>query len=232
MRSPFDDPALAAGYEAWYETEGRTAVQEERDLIGWLLAGFHDARSALEIGAGTGHFARWLQARGWKAIGLDKSVPMLLEAAGRGGPQFVRAEAGALPFTGGAFDVALLITTLEFLRDPAGALREAARVARRGIVLGVLNRWSPLAGQRRRSGQPLWQAARFYSPPELTNLVHRALGAQVSESAWRTTLLPRCWPWRHSRLPVGAFIGLRVSLMNTTATEHGGQSAPASPARA
>jgi hypothetical protein len=108
--------------------------------------------------------------------------------------------------------VVLLITTLEFLADPIRALREAARVARRGIVLGVPNRWYPLAWQRKRSGLPLWQVAHFYSPPELANQVRRALHTQVVEIAWRTTLLPRRWPSRHSRLPIGAFIGMRVRL--------------------
>jgi ubiquinone/menaquinone biosynthesis C-methylase UbiE len=212
MENPFDDPALAAGYEAWYETEGRVADQLERNLLGWLLAGWPGARSVLEIGTGTGHFARWMHAMGWKVIGLDVSEPMLAEAARRDGLSFVRADASALPFAAGAFDVALLITTLEFLPNPARALREAARVARRGIVLGVLNRWHPLAWQRKRSGLPLWQAAHFYSPPELANLVRRALGAQVDEITWRTTLLSRFWPRRHSHLPIGAFIGMRVRL--------------------
>jgi ubiquinone/menaquinone biosynthesis C-methylase UbiE len=117
-----------------------------------------------------------------------------------------------LPFAEKVFDVALLVTTLEFLPKPSEALREAARLARRGIVLGVLNRWHPLVWQRRRSSVPLWQAAHFYSPPELANFVRWALGAQVDEISWRTTLLPRFWPHRHSRLPIGAFVGMRVNL--------------------
>lgn len=212
IHNPFDDPALAAGYEAWYETEGRAADLLERDLLGWLLTGFPGARSALEIGTGTGHFARWMHEMNWKVIGLDVSQPMLAEAIRRGGPRYVRASAGTLPLADRAFDVALMVTTLEFLPDPALALREAARVVRRGIVLGVLNRWNPLAWQRKRSGLPLWQAAHFYSPPELASLVRRALGAWAVVITWRTTLLPRFWPWRHSGLPVGAFIGMRVRL--------------------
>jgi SAM-dependent methyltransferase len=213
IRNPFDDAALAAGYEAWYETEGRVAVRLECDLLAWLLADFPGARSALEIGTGTGHFARWLSGRNWHLVGLDVAEPMLAEAVRRGGALFVRGEASELPFAAGAFDVALLITMLEFLPDPTCALREAARVARLGIVLGVLNRWSLLAGRRRRSGQPLWQAAHFYSPAELASQVRRALAARAGEVTWHTTLLPRYWPGRRSRLPLGAFIGLRVRLI-------------------
>jgi SAM-dependent methyltransferase len=210
--NPFDDPMLAADYEAWYETEGRIADLAERDLLGYLLADFLGARSALEIGAGTGHFARWLNGMNWHVIGADVSAPMLAEAARRGGPSFVRADAGALPFATDMFDIALMITTLEFLPDPVLALREAARVARHGVVLGVLNRWNPLAWQRKRSRLPVWQVAHFYSPSELLSLVRQVLGAQIGLITWRTTPLPRIWPRRHSRLPFGAFIGMRVEL--------------------
>jgi SAM-dependent methyltransferase len=145
-------------------------------------------------------------------VGLDISAPMLAEAAWHDGMLFVRADARALPFATGAFDVTLMVTTLEFLPDPIRALREAVCVARQGIVLGVLNRWNPLAWQRKRSRLPVWQVARFYSPSELLGLVRQALGAQIGLITWRTTLLPRIWPRRHSRLPFGAFIGMRVEL--------------------
>ena len=210
MQDPFVDPEVVANYEAWYETEGRVADQLERDLLGRLLSGFLGARTALEIGVGTGHFARWLKDLRWQVVGLDRSKPMLAEARWRDGVALVLGEASALPFATAAFDVALMITTLEFLPDPTGAVREAARVARRGIVLGVLNRWNPLAWQRKRSGLPLWRIAHFYSPPGLANVVRRALGGEAGAITWRTTLLPRVWPRRISRLPIGAFIGMRA----------------------
>lgn len=212
MKDPFADPGVAAGYEAWYEAEGRVADQLERGLLGESLGGFPGARTALEIGVGTGHFARWLKDLHWQVVGLDISAPMLAEASRRNGTSFVRADAIALPFPAGAFDVALLVTTLEFLPSPTRALHEAARVARLGIVLGVLNRWHPLAWLRKRSALPLWRVAHFYSPPELAHEVRRALGAQAGGITWRTTLLPRFWHRRISRLPIGAFIGMGVSL--------------------
>lgn len=211
--NPFDDPVLAAGYEAWYETEGRIADEAERGLLGQLLAGWPQAQTAVEVGTGTGHFARWLANAGYRVVGIDRSAPMLCEAARRGGIRLVRADAGALPFATAAFDVALLITTLEFLPQPVRALQEAARVARLGIVLGVLNRWHPLAWQRKRSRLALWQAAHFYSPFELARLVQRAMGNRVIHITWHTTLLPGLRPRRSSRLPLGAFIGMRLTLV-------------------
>jgi len=216
MEDPFADPGLVESYEAWYRTEGRVADRLERGLLGWLLAGFPGARSALEIGAGTGHFARWLKGLQRQVVGLDRSRRMLAAAARLDDVGLVLGEASALPFASSTFDVALLITTLEFLPDPRRALIEAARVVRQGIVLGVLNRWNPLAWRRRASVSRLWQVARFYSPPELSHLVRSTLGLSFRQVAWRTTLLPRIWPGRTSRLPIGAFIGMCVMLSDQT----------------
>ena len=43
-------------------------------------------------------------------------------------------------------------------------LVEAVRVARQGLILGVLNRCSLLAFQYRTSEKPLWQEAHFRAP--------------------------------------------------------------------
>ncbi|MCS6840444.1 MAG: class I SAM-dependent methyltransferase [Roseiflexus sp.] len=210
--NPFDAPELASGYEAWYETEGRAADQAERRLIRWLLSGLSRTQTLLEIGVGTGHFARWLVLEGFRVVGVDRSAPMLAEAWKRGGVPLVRADAASLPFADDAFDASLLITTLEFVPSPERALQEAARVAREGVILGVLNRWHPMAWQRKRSGLPVWQIAHFYSPPELARLVREALPRSITDITWRTTLLPGPFMQSRSSLPLGAFIGMRVAL--------------------
>ena len=53
-------------------------------------------------------------------------------------------------------------------------------MARHGLILGVLNRQSLLAWRRKRSGAPLWQEARFFSPAELVRLVQQAAAASLS----------------------------------------------------
>lgn len=115
-----------------------------------------------------------------------------------------------LPFRTDALDLVALVTTLEFIHDPIQALTEAARVARHGlVVLGVLNRHSLLAWQLCRSGEPPWQAARFFTPDELVHLIQQATGEDV-DIVWRTTLWP-LWP-RDLSLPWGGFTGLAVRL--------------------
>jgi SAM-dependent methyltransferase len=209
--NPFDDPALARRYEAWYAGKGRRADVLERDLLGKLLRLFPRARSALEVGCGTGHFTRWMVEKGLDAVGLDSSAPMLDEARRLGGARYLPGDAHALPFADRSRDLTALITTLEFVADPARALAEAVRVARQGVLLGVLNRWSVLALRYRLSGGAIWRSARFFGPAQLVGLARQAAGRRAGTVAWRTTL----WPIPgvgDLPLPWGGFIGMAMQL--------------------
>jgi hypothetical protein len=123
----------------------------------------------------------------------------------------------SLPFTDRSYDVTALITTLEFLPNPARALAEAVRVARQGVLLGVLNRWSLWALRYRFSGKALWRSARFFGPGELAELARRAAGRRAKAIVWRTAL----WPIpgvRDVPLPWGGFIGMAVQLHEESKT--------------
>lgn len=207
--NPFTDPTVVAGYETWYGTTGRRADRLEKSLLGRLLADFSRADTLLEVGCGTGHFTRWFAEQGVQAIGVDLSPPMLAEVIRLDSLPCVLGDGLALPFPTDAFDLVALITTLEFVADPLLALREAMRVARSGLILGVLNRHSWLGRQLKRSREPLWQAARFFTPAGLAQLARRAAGSEVA-LFWRTTLWP-LWPGELP-LPWGGFIGLAVTL--------------------
>ncbi|HIP96331.1 MAG TPA: class I SAM-dependent methyltransferase [Anaerolineae bacterium] len=212
LDNPFTNPTIVAGYEAWYETSGRWADSLEKALLRRLLASFSRTHTLLEVGCGTGHFTRWFGEQGLQAMGLDLSSPMLAEAVRLGNPLYVQGDALALPFQAGTFDLVALITTLEFVNDPVQALSEATRVARHGLILGVLNRQSLLAWQRKRSGESLWQMARFFTPAELVRLVQQAAAGKRVKIVWRTTLWP-VWPGELP-LPWGGFIGMAVSMVD------------------
>jgi len=74
-----------------------------------------------------------------QAAGLDLSRPMLEEAKSLGGPIYLQGDALMVPFLSKSIDLVAMITTLEFLSEPGQGLAEARRVARQGLVLGVLN---------------------------------------------------------------------------------------------
>jgi SAM-dependent methyltransferase len=124
---------------------------------------------------------------------------------------YLRGDALDLPFIDRSFDLALLITTLEFVADSSRALAEAVRVARHGLILGVLNRWSLLTLRYRRSRKPLWKSARFFGPRELARLVRAAAGKRFQGLHWRTTIWPIAW-MPDTPLPWGGFIGLAARL--------------------
>ena len=170
----------------------------------------------LEIGCGTGHFTRWLAARGCAAIGLDRSPAMLREARTLvGGTPLVLADAQRLPLRDGAVDVSALVTTLEFLERPERALKESVRVSKRGLVLVVLNRWSLGAFSRRwgpKSRGPLLACARDLSHSRLRDALERAAGERLLGMRQRSTLLPRPLDRILVPLPFGDVLGVAVEL--------------------
>jgi ubiquinone/menaquinone biosynthesis C-methylase UbiE len=120
----------AVGYTDYPGLEaalGRTA----RHRLAQLPAG----TSLLEIGCATGTFLAEARER-YRVVGTDISVAACQVAARRGMPVVV-AEARALPFPAGSFDVVTMWDTIEHLADPRPALSEVARLLRPGGTLAL-----------------------------------------------------------------------------------------------
>jgi ubiquinone/menaquinone biosynthesis C-methylase UbiE len=208
----------AGGYEGWYATlAGQRADRAEWNVLAWALSYFPLARSALEVGCGSGHFSRWLSGKGLRVVGLDRAPAMLAESRRRSpGIPVVLGDAHHLPFRDGAVDLALFVVTLEFLEDPPVALAEAVRVARQGLVVVALNRWSLGGISRRRAfyqkrHRLLGQAA-DQTLPSLRALLRNAAGRRWQAAHWTSGLFPGLL-WRmRIRLPLGDVIGLAARL--------------------
>jgi len=209
--------AAASTYEGWYATRrGRRADQAERALLAWLLGSLSNVRDVLDIGCGTGHFTQWLAASGLRTLGLERSRAMLAELHRRF-PQIpvVHGDAHRLPLRAAAVDVALFVTTLEFLEGSHTALSEAVRVARCGVIVVALNRWS-VGGLSRRCGpqahRTLLGRARDYSVASLRTMLTAAAGERLQEIRWASTLFPDgVWKLR-ARIPLGDVIGMAALL--------------------
>jgi ubiquinone/menaquinone biosynthesis C-methylase UbiE len=215
--NPFFEEKLAQRYEQWYEvSEGRRADLLEKELLGQLLDGFSGAQSLLEIGCGTGHFTRYFTTLLPSVVGLDISPAMLKEARRRDTDReisYLIGDALHLPFSNASFDVVVFITTLEFLNNPQQALGEAGRVARRGVLLGVLNAYSLMGIARRLESlfkPTIYNKAHFYSVGELARLVRKSLSNRNNNLFWSTTLFPKLVPLKGVAVPFGGFIGMRV----------------------
>lgn len=162
-------------YEAWYATQrGAWIGEEEYRLISSLLAP-RSNETLLDVGCGTGYFTRRFatDAAIKNAIGADIDPDMLRFAAGHSAQSigFVAADAHQLPFRDKSFDLVVSITSLCFIREEQQALREMLRVARRRVVLGLLNRHSLLYfAKGRRGGRGSYHGARWHTPAEVLHL--------------------------------------------------------------
>jgi len=209
LKTPFEIAHAVANYEAWYHTTGKKAASQEKSLIKNLLSIYDNAQTILEVGCGTGYFTSWMKTKGYMASGLDRSRAMIREAQKAHHLFCVQGDAIALPFPSQSFDLIIMITTLEFISDPLQALSESLRVARQGLILGVINRHSLLGWRNRQKGGPIWGTAKFYTPRELIRMVSKFISEQ-DEIIYKTTL----WPFFSGsfQLPWGGFIGLGVKL--------------------
>jgi SAM-dependent methyltransferase len=90
-------------------------------------------RGTLEIGSGEGRVARDLRHRGHDVIGIDAS-PTLTGYARRDDPEgrYLVADAAALPFADGTFDIAVAYNSLMDVEDMRAAVAEAARILEPG----------------------------------------------------------------------------------------------------
>lgn len=194
-------------YEAWYQTaRGSWIADREFDLMMRLLKPPAGA-TLLDVGCGTGHFSRRFAAVGLRVTGLDPDPAMLDYACGLGGGvSYLLGTGTALPFDDNAYDHVTAVTSLCFIANAPGALREMWRVSRRTVVLGLLNRNSLL--YRQKHGRGAYRGARWDAPtdvrcwlqsldpvPRVTmrSAIFLPSGGALARAA--ETMLPGMLPW-------------------------------------
>ena len=104
---------------------------------------FHEARSVLEVGCGTGLVLQRIARHARHAFGVDLSPGMAAKAHARGFDVVV-GDVTALPFADESFDVVCSFKVLAHVPDIDRALNELVRVTRPGghLVLEFYNPWS------------------------------------------------------------------------------------------
>lgn len=101
--------------------------------------------SLLDIGTGTGRMAELFAPRAGHVTGLDRSPEMLRIARARlqhlpaTQVDLVQGDFTALPFPDAAFDTVLFHQVLHYAQEPEAALAEAARVARPGGAIAIVD---------------------------------------------------------------------------------------------
>jgi len=113
----------------------RLAVLQVDRVLDWSLEGIA-ARSALDVGTGSGIFADLLARRGLTVAGVDVN-PDMIALARRYLPQarFEVAPAEALPFPDASFDLVFFGLVLHEADDALKMLQEARRVCRHRVAI-------------------------------------------------------------------------------------------------
>ncbi|CUS86002.1 Methyltransferase domain-containing protein [Candidatus Kryptonium thompsonii] len=131
--------------------------------------------------------------------------------------KFINARAEFLPFKDKSFDVVLYVACLEYMPDLVKVFKEAERVARRGIVMGLMNRWSLPTIRRiiqvKLGKNPYYYNARFYSLPMIKKELKRALDGKSYEFLdWRCAVFPKIFGIKKLlKFPLGgSFLGFGV----------------------
>jgi SAM-dependent methyltransferase len=213
-------------YAKWFDkASNRLAFDHEIRLLLDLLQP-RAGESMLEIGCGIGECLVAFLNRGLQVTGLDPSTYMLDISFQKVGnrAELYRGFAEDLPFGDNSFNYACLFTTLEFVDDYRQALKEAARVAKDRLFVGVYNRYAIKGLERRLKGifsPTLFNHARFFSVWELKQAIRSILGDVPVE--WRTAChLPSLSGHYVSgleqskilqRCPFGAFVAMVVTLV-------------------
>jgi SAM-dependent methyltransferase len=237
---------------AWWDLDADEYQREHGEFLGdadfvWCPEGLREAdarllgpvrgRRVLELGCGAAAAARWLATEGADVVGTDLSAGMLRHAvagAARTGVRvpLVQADALALPFRDGAFDIACTaFGAVPFVADSAALMREVHRVLRPGgrWVFSVTHpmRWIFLddAGEGGLVAVHSYFDRRPYVEQDVNGTVtyleqHRTLGDRIRELVAAGFLLVDVvepeWPAGHDQI-WGQWSPLRGRLFPGTA---------------
>jgi SAM-dependent methyltransferase len=216
----------AERHENWFQSRrGQLSLALEKDILGKIWSPISPQR-VLEVGCGTGVFLEWFASQGHLVTGLEPASSSLELARRRmgGKVQLDQGFAENLPYEDNEFDTVAIITTLEFVEDPYLALKEAFRVARGNVLLGVLNKYS--LKRLHLFFESFWQEslydrAKFFSVFQLERMTGKILSGSVPIE-WRTCIslplsclqytrfLERCPALQ--RVPFGHFIAMRIDM--------------------
>jgi len=184
----------AEEYERWFDSpEGKVLFEIEVEAVKLLMKGLR--KPFLEIGVGTGRFARELGID----VGIDPSI-RVLEIAKRRGVKVVRAKGENLPFKKDILGAVFILFTLCFVENALKVFEEVKGVLKpNGIVIvGIINKdskWGKLYLKKKKESHPIYKHAMFYSINEISELMKKA---SLSVETYSSTLCqpPSGMPYR------------------------------------
>lgn len=205
-------------YEDYYEGKYKRAEIEQKSVMERLIKADARNKTLLEFGCGTTRFTRWWHEIGLEATGGDISPFMISQAIHRWGGDLAMADVHYMPFKDDTFDILVFMNTFEYYQNPVQVIREAARVARNGFAMGMMNKLTPKFIRRRVQqsfgANEYYRTATFYTPKTLIELINETLQGKQIEITWNCTGLPKWFPIKEWKQPYGDFFGLYVKFLD------------------
>jgi len=130
MRIPFDCAA------EFYDRTRGLPEYAMKQLVAVFINELKEYESILDVGVGTGRFAKPLQDGGLQVVGVDIAKGMLEKAAEKDVKNLLMCDACSLPFKDSAFDASICIHVLHLISNWQIALKEICRVTRE-IMLSI-----------------------------------------------------------------------------------------------
>ncbi len=156
-------------YDRWYE-RNKFAYLSEIEALKKVVP---ECGKGLEIGIGTGRFARTLGV----SVGIDPSENMLQIAKERGIKTFT-GKGENLPFNDNEFDFVLIVITLCFVDNPDLVITESRRVLKDNekLIIGIVDKDSHLGKfyqEKKKQRHRFYKEANFFSPSEVIDLLRK-----------------------------------------------------------
>jgi len=209
--------------------QGQFALEKQKRLLLQMSSHWRRRGQALlEIECHCGYFLEAFWESGFEVSGTDRSPELLQRARGRLGKRadLHLAHPEHLTFEDKSFDYVLAISALDMDVDPGKVVQEAARICKKELLIGFMNRRScgslqqklpnRLGGRSSASRAAAWRTA-----GETRKLLQEHLGR--SPDALGSVLCGPLATWRRKSLaervngvvlpvPVGTFCAMRLDL--------------------
>jgi ubiquinone/menaquinone biosynthesis C-methylase UbiE len=120
-----------------YDSTRRAATEVELKAVSSELS---ECRTIIDVGVGTGRFAKPLSDLGFEIVGIDISRKMMLKARQKGVQNLILADAHNIPFKDESFDASIIIHVLHLIPDWLNVVREMGRVTKNKVAALLRNR--------------------------------------------------------------------------------------------
>lgn len=223
---PFDEE-IARTHDKWLQSPVGYYIDRRRKQLIFDLLVPRSGETLLDVGCKMGHYLLFFRRKGCDVSGIDSSPRMLEMARKKLGERadFYEGCGEDLPFSDNEFDI-VTITSLGCANDPRKSLREAIRVCRGRIFLGVFNRYSLATSKWQSFHGQIESPSSLLSIYELFSMVREVHSGEAVRWGSVISFPPGWYPFAAGleekipaiKNPFGSFLGMTFPVIYTQIT--------------